>query len=799
LELAAALTRQTMIRHYLKVALRQFYKLPVFSAINIVGLVIGLASSLLIGMWVHDELTWDDYHTNRKNIYRVYAQRDDDDGITTSMAVPLALWDEFKTNHPDIEYVSPANWGWNVQLSYKDTKIEKFNYFVAPDFLHMFTVPVIKGSQNGLDEPTSIMLTQSTAKELFGDEDPIGKSVKMGTGSGGLLTVTAIIQDPPTNSSLQYKCLMPFAYYMQSDPFVKRNLTNWTNSSFNMYVSLRNGLDPKVVEEHIKDVIKIHTPDEITRAEVTILPMTRWHLYNQWDNGESVAGQMTYVKIFAVIGIFILFIACINFTNLSTARSERRAKEVGIRKSIGSNRSQLIAQFLGETLLMAIFAFVLAFIIVQSVLPAFNSLVGKKLEFDFGSPLFWVTSTLVIVLTSITAGAYPAFYLSGFRPAHVLKGRTKTTGGFLPRRVLVTVQFFFSITLMIATTVVYQQISYLKDRDTGYDQNNLVRIWIGHFAGKYESFKNEALQKGYATSITRANSPITNIYSMTADIYWPGKREDQRSYLAIIETDYDYTKTTGMKVLQGRDFSPEHADSTSVILNETAVKYMNLEDPVGTTIKVEEDPYTVVGVVQDVVMAGPDDTIAPAVYIFNHNKLAAETIIRLPNGREQEAIAGFGEMFKQYAPDAIFNFAFTDQEYARKFVQIERTGEFTNIFASMAIFVSCLGLFGLAAFTAERRTKEIGIRKVLGASIASIVSLISKEFAVLVVIAFALAAPLALWQVNSFLSQYEYHVNVSWWVFPITGFGALLLAVITVGTQAFRAAKSNPVDSLKTE
>lgn len=341
-------------------------------------------------------------------------------------------------------------------------------------------------------------------------------------------------------------------------------------------------------------------------------------------------------------------------------------------------------------------------------------------------------------------------------------------------------------------------MNYLKDRDIGYKQDNLIELWIGHFAGKYESFKNEALQKGYAESITRNNSPITNIYSMTNDIYWPGKREEQRNYLSIIETDYDYTKTTQVKILQGRDFSPEYADSSSVMINEAAVRYMNLEDPIGTVLKTEDGPYTVVGVLQDVVMGQPDQPIAPAVFMFNRNQLT-EATIRLPRGREQEALAGLAALFKQYAPEAIFNFKFADQEHARKFTQIERTGKFANIFASMAIFVSCLGLFGLAAFTAERRTKEIGIRKVLGASITSIISLISKEFAILVIVAFALAAPLALWQVNSFLSHYEYRVDISWWVFPITGAGALLLAVITVGTQAFRAAKSNPVDSLKTE
>ncbi|HZY80965.1 MAG TPA: ABC transporter permease, partial [Cyclobacteriaceae bacterium] len=785
-----------------KVAFRQFYKLPVFSAINIVGLVIGLSSSILIGLWVFDELTWDSYHENRKNIYRVYLNRVDGNSIIdTQMAACLPLWEEFKKNQPGIEYVTPSNWfGWDVQYTYKETKIEKLTYYFDADFLKMFTVRFLKGSIGALNDPRSVILTESTAKELFGNEEPIGKTIKVGATGNEFITVTAVVADPPANSTITFEAIMPFNYYVMVDDWAKSNLDNWNNMSFNFYVSFREDADPAAIEERVKGVIQRHVPDFNTKFEVTFLPMPRWHLYDRWENGKSVAGQLTYVKIFGAVGLFVLFIACINFMNLSTARSERRAKEVGIRKSIGSARNQLVVQFLGETFLMSIAAFILSIIVVQAVLPVFNALIAKDLRLDFSNGIFWAAGISIVVLTSVVAGAYPAFYLSSFRPAEVLKGKISSgRSGFFMRRVLVTGQFLFSIVLIVATILVYQQMNFLKDRDTGYDRNNLILVWVGHVGNHYEAFKNEILQKGYATNVTRAGSPITDINSMTEEIYWPGKREDQKDYLAIVETDYDYCKTAAMTIMEGRDFSREFADTSSVILNEAAVKYMELEDPVGTTLRSDDDVYKVVGVVKNVVMIDPERAVVPTCYFLTTRTNIAESMIRLPEGRETAAIEGIGEVFKQFAPEAIFNPRFADVEYGKKFEEIERIGKFTNIFAFMAIFVSCLGLFGLAAFTAERRTKEIGIRKVLGASVTNLVGLLSKEFAMLVLIAFAIAGPLSIWQANRILQQYSYHVNIQWWVLPVTGLVALLLAVIAVGTQAFRAATSNPVDSLKTE
>lgn len=789
-----------MLTNYLKVAIRQFYKLPVFSAINIVGLVLGLSSSLLIGLWVYDELTWDNYHQNRGNIYRVYLNRVDDKGFDTQMAVCLPLWEEFRKNAPEVQYVTPTNWGWNVQLGYKDTRIEKFTYFADADFLKMFTVPLVKGSPAGLDDPASIVITASTAKELFGDEEPIGKTVRINAKEDELLTVTAVVEDPPANSSMKFSCLIPFSYYAQVDPWVKRNLTYWLNNSFNMYLSLHPNADPAAFVERVRNVIQEHTPGWNTKFEVTILPMTRWHLYDNWDNGVSVAGQIVYVRIFGAIGLFILLIACINFMNLSTARSERRAKEVGVRKSIGSGRNQLIAQFLGETLIMSFAAFILSVIVVEATLPAFNILVAKDLSIDYTGSLFWISSLSFIVLTSLVAGAYPAFYLSSFHPATVLKGRLSTgTRGFLQRRILVTLQFFCSIVLIFATIIVYQQMDFLKRRDVGYDRDNLVMVWIGHIENQFKAFKNEVLRQNLATSVTRANSPITNIYSLSADFFWSGKREDQKSFFAAIEIDYDYWKTTGTNLLAGRDFGPDFVDSLSVILNEEAVKYMELTDPIGTIIKDDDDVYAVVGVARNVIMSNPDKPVVPTIYFYGGDSHIAESMLRLPEGKEMESIAGIEKLYRQLAPEAIFHYRFADEEYGRKFAEIERIGKFTNIFAAMAIFVSCLGLFGLAAFTAERRTKEIGIRKVLGASVSSLVALLSKEFAMLVMIAFIIAGPLSLWQANRILERYAYHIDIQWWVLPLTGLLAVLLAVVSVGTQAFRAATSNPVDSLKTE
>jgi putative ABC transport system permease protein len=787
-----------MIQNYLKIALRTFNKNPVFSIINVTGLMIGLVSSILIGLWVADELSWDYFHMNKERLYRVYLNGKDDKGVFTQMAIPLPLWEEFKTNEPGIEYVAPTNWGWSVLLTVGEKKLQKNTYFVGEDFLKMFSFELAQGAkENQLHDPSTLVITESTARDIFGAEDPIGKIVRISNSID--LTVSGVLKDPPGNSSFKFSCLIPFQVYITTDAGVKRSLTNWNNNSYNLYVQFQKDADPQEIENRVRDIIKKRSAEK-TDFEVTFLPMERWHLFDEFENGKSVSGDIVYVRVFSIVAIFILVIACINFTNLATAQSQHRAKEVGIRKSIGSARKNLITQFLMETVLMAAIAFALAIAVVELALPFYNSILKRNLEIDYFNPTVWMCAILIISITGLMAGSYPAFYLSSFRPVAVLKGViSEGTKSALARKFLVTSQFFFSIVLVLATIITYLQLKHLKDRPTGYDQRNLLMVWAGDITKHHPAMKRDLLEQNLATAVATSSSPITNIYSYQGDFTWSGKRESQRNNIATISVGYRYSEATGTKILEGRDFHEDYNDSSSVVLNEAAVSYMGLKDPVGAIITSDGEKYTVIGVLENAVMTNPYGESEPTAFFFDP-RWANEMLIRLPSDKNtSEVLQGIAKIYAKYNPDSPFGYRFADQEYAKKFASTEMIGKLSNLFASLAIFISCLGLFGLAAFTAERRTKEIGIRKVLGASASGLVALLSKEFTLLVLIAFCIAAPLTLWQANEVLNTFAYRVTISWWIAPVTGLSALLLAVLTVSTQSFRAASRNPVKSLRSE
>jgi putative ABC transport system permease protein len=783
-----------MFRNYLLIAIRNLLKNPAFTLINVTGLVIGLASAMLIALWVSDELSWDNNHTNKDQIARIYFNGlGDGNEIHTQMAVCLPLWKYLEENEADIEYVSPTNWGWEITMGIDDRRINKFTYFVGPDFLKMFTFPLVKGSDD-LGNPKGMIVTESAARELFGDEDPIGKTILVNNHFD--MTVTGVIQDPPVNNTFQFKCLIPFETYTTYDQGIRRALTNWQDNAFNMYVQFRSGVDPLVVEERLKDVLKKHQGEGSTQ-ELTFLPMSRWRLWDEFENGKSSVGRIVYVRSFSLIGVFVLIIACINFTNLATARSEKRAKEVGIRKSIGSRRKDLIVQFLGETVLLALVSGVIAVTVVEMILPAFNQLIEKNLSVDYSNPLLWVVLPVVVVATGVLAGVYPAFYLSAFNPARVLKGLNLSgKSGALPRKVLVTVQFFFSIALIIATVATYMQLNHMRARAIGYDKNNLLLIYT---VSKNNLIKDELLRTGLAEDVATSSSPVTHMYWFRNDISWTGKREDQLNGFAVINTGYDYTKTLRAKILEGRDFDRRFNDSLSMMLNRAAVEYMGLADPIGTTVQAGNRQFTVTGVLENIVMSSPTERAQPTVFLFNP-ETPRELMVRLPADKPiEETIAGIQKIYRQHLPEYPFEHRFTDEVFDRRFSSIELIGTLTNLFAVLAIFISCLGLFGLAAFTAERRVKEIGIRKILGASVTSLVGLLSREFSVLVLIAFVLAGPPTIWIANDVLSRFAYHTTVSWWVAVMTGLGALMLAVITVSLHAWKAARSNPTQALRSE
>jgi len=748
-------------------------------------------------LWVQDELTWDRFHPNIDQLYRVYINRPGDNGLYTQTTVQLPLWEELKRT-PGIRYVSPTdNDAKNATLAYGDIRIEKLSNWAGEDFLKMFPFKVIEGSEEQrLDDASSIVLTESTAQALFGDGKALGKVIRFDNEAD--LKVSAVIQDPPRNSTLQFECLIPFNTAMAMDPGYKAALSSWGNSSYYMYIEVEPNTDVPQLQSRLRNVIKVNKSD--TEEELMIFPLHRSRLYSEFVNGESVGGAITYVRIFMATAVMILALACINFINLATARSEKRAKEVGIRKTVGSDRKQLVLQFLSETVLMAIISFMLAIALVEGLLPFFNTLVNKELAVDYMDPFVWGIAIVFILLTGVISGSYPAFFLSSFRPIVVLKGKLGTgKQGALPRKVMVTMQFFFSIALLISTVVIYSQINYIKDREIGYDKNNLLVVpATGDIQEKYEIIKNDLLQKSLATSVSAASSPTTALQAWSMP-RWQGQREDQKDFYAIISIGHDYTETIGAELLRGRTFDKTFNDSTSMILNRAAVDHMELKDPIGATIHLNGHDYSVVGVMDDIIMGSPYDPAAPTIFLFIP-KWMDNVLIRMPQEASlSQVMKGVEGVFKDHNPAFPFSFDFVDESFQDKFAVEELTGKLANLFAMLAIVISCLGLFGLSAFAAEQRTKEVGIRKVLGATLTGIVSLFSKDFSKLVVIAFLLAAPLTWWTMNQWLQRYTYRVEVEWWMVASTGGLVLLLTWVIVGLQAAKAAAVNPARSLRNE
>jgi putative ABC transport system permease protein len=648
-----------------------------------------------------------------------------------------------------------------------------------------------------LKDPYSIVITESTAKAMFGDEDPINKMIRLDNKDE--LKVTGVLKDIPKNSSFQFDALFPWNLYETYD-WVKRNKDNWGNYSFQVYMELNSADSKATVENKIKDLLTRHGEKDILH-EIILHPLKDWRLYSHFENGKSAGGMIDYVQMFIIIAVFILIIACINFMNLSTARSERRAREVGIRKSVGSGRAEIIFQFLGESLFISFLALTIAVLLAQLLLPFYNDLVEKQLAINYISPQFWMFVAGLILFTGIISGSYPAFYLSSFQPVKVLKGKVRVgKSASLPRKILVTSQFIFSILLIIGTIVIYEQIQLVKNRDLGYAQENLITVEYTTEIGKnYKAIKEELLNSGAVSAITRSNSAITRITSNNF-LGWPGKPADLRVIFATIATEYDYTKTMGIKILEGRDFSEDFkSDTAAIMVNKAGMDLMGLKDPIGQQLDFWGGKRELIGIVDNVLMGDPYAPVGPALFILNPGWVNAVTIRLEKTNDLIGSLKKVEAVFKKYNSAYPFEYDFADVEFAKKFTTINMTSRLASLFASLAIIITGLGLFGLAAFTAEQRTKEIGIRKVLGASVTGLVGLISKDFSRLVILAFVLSAPLSWWLLDRFLERYTYRIEIPWWIFPLTGVISLVFALAIVSTQALRAAQSNPVNSLRNE
>ncbi len=789
-----------MLNNYFRIAWRNLLKNRLFSLINILGLAVGMTFAMLIGLWVKHELSFDSFHENRERVAIVLRNVLFNDDKITHIAEPLPLYDELKSSYPEVKRLTRLDWGIPHILKVDENRFSKRGLYVDPDFLKMFSFPLVKGNPEiVLEEPNAIVLTESLAEGLFGNHDPIGKIVRMDNQHD--LIVTGVAKDVPKNSTLGFEFLVPFAHNIQVNDWVRNAQTQWGNNFLRIVLELNEGASMEAFSAKIKPILQQKTNDP-KRGTLFLHPLTKWHLYSEFKDWVNVGGKIDYVRLFAIVGLLVLLIACINFMNLSTARSEKRAKEVGIRKAIGSQRQQLIGQFLCESLLTAFIAFLLSLELLSLILPLLKDLGFENISFDFTNISLLLVVFAACVLTGLLAGSYPAFYLSSFAPVKVLKGAMNMgKGAITPRKILVVSQFTFSIALMISTVIIYQQIQHAKNRPLGYDPDNLVSFRAtSDLVKNYHVLKQELLNTGMVEAVSSASSPMTEIWNMWADFSWPGKDPNSNILFSGIMTGYDYDKTSGLKLKEGRFFSSEFAtDSSAVILNEAAVKMIGFKDPIGQTIKLAQMNLTVIGVIENIVMDDPFRPVLPSAILFNPAWISNITLRLKSDADLRTALAALQPIFEKHNPAYPFEYRFVDQEFERKFTAENQVGKLAGIFAGLAIFISCLGLFGLAAYMAESRTKEIGVRKVLGATVINLWVMLSKDFIVLVLMSCVIASPLAVGFMKNWLEKYQYRIDIGWWVPLLAGGLALFIAMLTVSYQAIRAALANPVEALRYE
>jgi ABC-type antimicrobial peptide transport system permease subunit len=789
-----------MLKNYWTIAIRNLLRSKGFSLLNLVGLSVGMASATLILLWIHNESTYDNFHTNKNQLYQVWNRGIISGELACWNNTPKILAPALRREYPNIANVCRTDNRWFV-TDVGEKKMTSHVLIVDSTFLSMFSFPLVQGNAaNALKDPYSIVLTQSLAKKLFGDKDPMNQTVKINTSR---FAVTGVLKDLPSNTSMDFEFLLPYNYERVIGEDDADSAGSWGNNSVTTWVQLQPNATETATNYQVQKTTIRHSKG-IEKTEIFLHPLSKLHLYSEFVNGVNTGGYITTVRLFAIIAAFILLVACINFMNLSTARSERRAKEVGIRKVAGAYRGLLIGQFLGESVLLAFLSAILAALLVQISLPAFNTLVAKQLTVPYDSAWFWGLALLFIGVTGILAGSYPAFFLSGFQPVAVLKGVFRRSHAAInPRKILVVLQFSFAILLIICTFIVVRQIRYAQDRAAGYDRSRIVYHWLtGELNNRYTALKRDLISSGAATDVCRTGSPLTSIISDSWGFQWEGKQTDDHTDFDRYSEDEGLVKTAGLQLVTGRDISlvKYPMDSTAMLLNESAVKAMGFKDPIGQIVRDDPFVFHVVGVIKDFAMRGPYDKPHPMVIEGAKINFFNVVNIRLAEGRRTaQNIDNIRQIFMRYNPDFPFEYHFTDDDFGQKFADTQRIATLTGLFAGLTIFISCLGLFGLAAYMAESRIKEIGVRKVLGASVLSITALLTKDFLTLVVLAILIASPLAWYIMDGWLEDYSYRVSIDPWVFLIAGAVSIGIALLTVGGQAIAAARTNPAKNLRPE
>ncbi len=787
-----------MIKSYLKTTWRNLVKNRTFSLINIFGLALGMTSSLLILLWVNDERNADGFHVYGDRLYTIYERQYHDGQIDAGYYTPGLLADEMKIVFPEVQFATGMAWNELNTFEANGKILKQSGNFGGKDFFKIFSYALVEGdTANALKSSVDIAISRKMAEEFFGSaHDAIGKAIRYQNRKD--LNVAAVFENAGPSSSMKFDYILNWETFLENNGWAKE----WGNNGPSTYVVLNAGADADAFRQKIKKFIELYNKEENFRIELDIQLFRDKYLHSNFKNGEIIGGRIQYVTLFSIVAVFILLIACINFMNLTTARSVKRAKEIGVRKVVGALRSTLIRQFMGEAIWIVILSFALALLCVALLLPVFNTIVQKQISLPLSSPFFWISLGSLTLVTGLISGSYPALYLSSFSPVRVFKGSLKFTSSALWfRKGLVVFQFVLSILLIIGTIVVTRQVDYIQSVNLGYDRENLIYIPLeGELSGKYQLFKERSLAMPGIQSVSSITQSPTSISNGTGGVVWEGK--DPASMLQFTQAaiGYDFIKTMGLEMLEGRDFSREYAtDSAGYIVNETALKIFNYKDPIGMPLTFWQKKGTIVGIVKDFHFNSLHVAITPLVLRLGEHLGYGWALVKTEPGKTKEALASMGSLWKELNPQFPFTYQFSDEEYQKMYQSEEIVSKLSNGFAFLAIFISCLGLLGLAMFTAEQRTKEIGIRKVLGASMASLFNLLSKEIIAMVFVAIIIASPLAWIVMNDWLKEYAYHIDITLWVFLVAGSIAVLIALATVSLQTIRALLANPAKSLRTE
>ncbi len=790
-----------MLKNYLKTTLRNLWKNKIFSFINIMGLSLGLACSLLIMLWVHDEYEIDAFHANGSQLYSVFERQFRDDGINAFHGTPGVLADEMKRVLPEVQYATNTAWNDLSTFEANDKIIKENGNFAGPDFFKMFSYPLLQGNPlTALSTPSDIAISLKMAEDFFGSPaEAIGKTIRYQNRKD--LRVMAVFANVPGNSTAQFDYIINWKTFLENNDWAK----DWTNNGPPAYIMLRKGTDVKAFEKKITRFLDSYNKEQTPHSYIRlgIQQYGDIYLHSRFDkNGELSGGRIQYVKLFSIVAVFILLIACINFMNLTTARSVKRSKEIGVRKVVGAFRLALIGQFIGEALLIVSIAVVIALGLVVLVLNGFNDLTAKDIHMPFNETGFWLSIAGLLLVTGIFSGSYPALYLSSFRPVKVLKGSVKYSSRALWfRKGLVVFQFMLSIVLIIGTIVVSKQVNYIQTVNLGYDKENLLYVPMeGDIIPKYTLFKSKILQMPGISNVSRITDIPTHIDNGTGGVEWEGKDPNLDIQFTQSAVGYDFVKTMRLQMASGRDFSKNFAtDSAGYLINEAAAKIIGYKDPVGKPLTFWQKKGTIVGVVKDFHFNSLHTAINPLILRVGEEMSWGAALIKTEPGKTKQALANLEKVYKELNPKFPFSYQFSDEEYQKLYKSEQVVQQLANYFAFLAIFISCMGLFGLVIFTAEQRTKEFGIRKVLGARPVILFGLLSREFLLLVIVAIIIACPLAWITMNNWLQDYEYRTNISWWIFLLAGVTSVVLALVTVSFQALRTALANPVKSLRAE